>query len=89
MAITYENNEASFASVIYEDELVSFRDFLQEKSGETLKFNFSECEDIHLAILQLIMAYKKNYECTYTFSDEKKLYQTVLEGFSTSENYCN
>ena len=89
MAITYEKNEASFASVIYEDELVSFRDFLQEKSGEALQFNFSECEDIHLAILQLIMAYKKNYECVYIFSDEKRLYQTILEGFSTSENYCN
>ena len=89
MAITYEKNEASFASVIYEDELVSFRDFLQEKSGEALTFNFSECEDIHLAVLQLIMAYKKNYECMYTFSDEKRLYQTILEGFNTSENYCN
>ena len=89
MAITYEKNEASFASVIYEDELVSFRDFLQEKSGEALKFNFSECEDIHLAVLQLIMAYKKNYECMYMFSDEKRLYQTILEGFNTSENYCN
>ena len=89
MAITYENNEASFTSVIYEDELVSFRDFLQEKAGESLKFNFNECEDIHLAILQLIMAYKKNYECVYIFSDKKSLYQTVLEGFSTSENYCN
>ncbi len=89
MAITYENNEASFTSVIYEDEVVSFRDFLQEKAGEVLQFNFSECEDIHLAVLQLIMAYKKNYECTYAFCDKKSLYQAVLEGFNTSENYCN
>ena len=91
MAIIYEENEAKFQSVIYEDEVIAFRDFLQERAGEALSLDLSECEDIHLAILQLIMAYKKNYELSYTFakSDEKKLYQKVLEGFNTSENYCN
>ncbi|MDQ7066975.1 MAG: hypothetical protein Q9M40_02635 [Sulfurimonas sp.] len=89
MSITYENNEASFSSVIYENELVAFRDFLQEKAGEEISFNFRECEDIHLAILQLIMAYKKNYTCSYIFNEEKLLYQTVLEGFDTSENHCS
>jgi len=89
MSITYEKNEVSFTSVIYEDEVVSFRDFLQEKAGEELSLNFSECEDIHLAIIQLIMAYKKSYACSYTFGDKKRLFQTVLEGFNTSENYCN
>jgi len=89
MSITYEKNEANFTSVIYEDEVVMFRDFLQEKAGEELSLNFKECEDIHLAILQLIMAYKKNYSCNYTFGEKKRLYQIVLEGFNTSENYCN
>jgi len=89
MSITYEKNEASFSSVIYEDEVVSFRDFLQEKAGEEISMNFSECEDIHLAIIQLIMAYKKNYNCSYTFGNEKKLFEIVLKGFIPSENYCN
>lgn len=89
MSITYEKNEAGFSSVIYEDEVVSLRDFLQEKAGEKVSFNFKDCEDIHLAILQLIMAYKKNYECVYEFGESKKLFQTVLEGFHTSENYCS
>jgi len=89
MSITYEKNEVNFTSVIYEDEVVSFRDFLQEKAGEEVLFNFRECEDMHLAILQLIMAYKKNYECSYLFGERKKLFQTVLEGFVTSENYCS
>ena len=89
MSITYENNEANFNAVIYEDEVVSFRDFLQEKAGENISLDFSECEDIHLAIIQLIMAYKKNYSCSYTFGDNKKLFQIVLEGFNTSENHCN
>ena len=89
MSITYENNEANFTSVIYEDEVVSFRDFLQEKAGEELLLNFKECEDIHLAVIQLIMAYRKNYSCLYEFSTKKRLFQTVLEGFDSSENYCN
>ena len=89
MSITYEKNEVSFTSVIYEDEVVSLRDFLQEKAGEELSLNFSECEDIHLAIIQLIMAYKKSYACSYAFGDKKRLFQTVLEGFNTSENHCN
>ena len=89
MAITYENSEATFSSVIYEDEVVSFRDFLQEKAPEEIKLNFTECDDIHLAIIQLIMAYKKNYVCNYIFGENKKLFQTVLEGFDTSENHCS
>lgn len=89
MSITYEKNEANFTSVIYEDEVVAFRDFLQEKAGEELALNFTECEDIHLAIIQLIMAYKKNYSCTYEFGPQKRLFQIVLEGFNTSENHCN
>ncbi len=89
MAITYENSEATFSAVIYEDEVVSFRDFLQAKAPEEIKLNFVECDDIHLAVIQLIMAYKKNYVCTYTFGENKKLFQTVLEGFDTSENHCS
>jgi len=89
MAITYENSEATFTSVIYEDEVISFRDFLQEKAPEEVKLKFNECDDIHLAVLQLIMAYKKNYVCSYEFGEKKKLFQTVLEGFDSSENHCS
>ena len=89
MAITYENNIATFESVIYEDEVVSFRDYLQEKAGEEINLDLTQCEDIHLAIIQLIMAYKKNYSLTYTFGEKVKLFQRVLEGFEVSENHCN
>ena len=89
MAITYEGIEATFTSVIYEDEVVSFRDFLQAQDTNEIRLNFTNCEDVHLAVLQLVMAYKKKYKCSYEFSNTKKLFQTVLEGFKTSENYCN
>ena len=89
MAITYDDKTANFESVIYEDEVVRFRDFLQANAGEEIKLKFKECEDIHLAILQLIMAYKKNYSITYKFGDKRKLFQKVLEGFESSEDNCN
>ena len=89
MAIIYEENKAIFSSVIYEDEVVSFRDFLQEKAPDKVELNFVECDDIHLAVIQLIMAYVKNYSCDYEFSDNKKLYETVLKGFDPSEDHCN
>lgn len=89
MAINYDKKTASFASVIYEDEVVELRDFLQGNAGDELKFNFTDCEDVHLAVLQLILAYKKNYSCSYEFGDKKRLFQTLLEGFDTSENHCN
>ena len=89
MSINYEENKATFSAVIYEDEVVEFRDFLQKHAGSDVKLNFNECEDVHLAILQLIMAYKKNYAVEYSFSDENKLFKTVLKGFDTSENYCS
>lgn len=89
MSITYEDKSAKFVSVIYEDEVVAFRDFLQNAVGEEVELDFSECEDIHLALLQLIMAYKKIYSCSYKFDDSRKLFRVVLEGFDTSENNCN
>jgi len=89
MAIVYDNKTATFDSVIYEDEVVELRDYLQANAGDEIIFDFIQCDDIHLAILQLIVAYKKNYTCVYKFGDEKKLFQTVLEGFDTSENHCN
>ncbi|MBU1659003.1 hypothetical protein KKG72_08140 [bacterium] len=89
MAIEYTENISIFTAIIYEDELVALRDFLQEKAPAPLTFNFTECEDIHLAVLQLILAYKKNYDCRYEFGDETKIYAKVLKGFDTSENYCN
>ena len=89
MAITYEKRVATFTSVIYEDEVTTLRDFLQEKAPKSVLFNFKECDDIHLAIIQLIVAYKKTYECSYEFAESKKLFQTVLEGFDTSENHCS
>jgi len=89
MAITFDDNKVKFEEIIYEDEVVVFRDYLLEKAETELTFDFKDCEDIHFAIIQLIMAYKKKYEIIYEFGEDKKLFQTVLEGFNSSENNCN
>jgi hypothetical protein len=88
MAITYEENSAIFTSLIYEDEVVPLRDFLQNAAPNEIKFNFVSCEDIHLAVLQLIMAYQKSYRCSYEFSNEVKLFEKVLNGFNATGDYC-
>jgi len=89
MSIQYDGNRVEFESVIYEDEVVDLRDFLQEKAPEAVTFDFTECEDLHLAVLQLILAYKKVYACEYKLSDDTKIYHKVLKGFDSSEDYCN
>jgi len=89
MAITFNEDKVKFEEIIYEDEVVVFRDYLLEKAGIELTFDFKDCDDIHFAIIQLIMAYKKEYDITYEFGEDKKLFQTVLEGFNSSENNCN
>ncbi len=89
MAITYDNNIVKFSEVIYEDEISSLRDFLQEKAGDEVVFDFKSCNDIHLAVLQLVLAYKKSYTASYEFGDSKKIYESVLKGFVASENHCS
>jgi len=89
MAITYNETNAKFSAVIYEDEVITLREYLQEKAPEEIIFNFVECDDIHLAVLQLVMAYKQSYSASYTFGDTTKTFELVLKGFVESENNCN
>ena len=89
MAITYDGEKVKFSAVIYEDEVIPLREYLQEKASKEIEFDFKECEDIHLAVLQLIMAYKMNYSASYSFGDEEKIFELVLKGFVESENNCN
>ena len=88
MAIDYNNNQVTFEAVIYEDEVVPLRDYLQEKAPEKITFDFSASDDIHLAVIQLILGYKKIYDCDYVLGDEKHFHK-VLTGFEISENHCN
>lgn len=89
MGINIEENKAVFEGIVYEDEAVGLRDYLQEKAPDEVMFDFSGCEDAHMAVLQVIMAYKKLYPCTWSFGDEPTVYQKILEGFDIVEDHCS
>ncbi len=88
MSMMMENNTVTFSGVTYEDEIVALRDFLQLSSPSEVLFDFSECDDVHLAVLQLVLAYKKLYRAQYRFGADEKLYQKVCEGFESTEEHC-
>lgn len=88
MSMIMENYTVTFSGVTYEDEIGALRDYLQLSSPEHLLFDFSECDDLHLGIIQLLLAYKKLYSAEYRFGSYEKLYQKVCEGFETSAIHC-
>lgn len=88
MGVVKENDTIVFSGVVYEDEIVGLRDYLQERSPAVVNFDFTKCDDLHLGVLQVILAYKKLYGAEYTFGSEMKLYQRVCEGFETGNEHC-
>ncbi|PHR55584.1 MAG: hypothetical protein COA44_10065 [Arcobacter sp.] len=83
MAITSKGNKIILKAVIYEDQVLVLRKKLIKLAPEDLEFNMSDCDDVHLAVLQQMLAYKKMYNCTFKFSDSIKNYQKIIEGFDT------
>lgn len=88
MSMEFEESTVKFNGVVYEDEVVSLRDHLQEVAPSSVIFDFTECGDIHLAPLQVVLAYVKKYGGEYRFGDEVKVYQKVCEGFERGEEHC-
>jgi len=88
MSIVMENYTVTFTGVTYEDEIVALRDYCQMSAPSPLLFDFTNCDDIHLGVLQLVLAYKKLYSAQYRFGAEEKLYQKVCEGFETTDAHC-
>jgi len=82
MAITSKGNKITLKAVIYEDQVLVLRKKLMKLAPEELEFNMSDCDDIHLAVIQQMLAYKKMYNCTFVFSDTMKNYQKIIEGFN-------
>ena len=87
MAITFEDKTITMQAVIYEDEVLELRKQLIELAPEELVFDLTDCDDVHLAVIQQMLAYKMLYSCTFKFPTVPKVYQKILEGFDTSG--CN
>ena len=85
MGISYDGAKIAFEAVIYEDEVVSLREKLNEIAPEEVVFDLSSCDDLHLAVIQQILAYKKLYACSFNFSVTPKVYQKVIEGFDQND----
>ncbi len=88
MGIEYKENTAVFSGMIYEDTIVELRDFLQEKAPEPLVLDLSGCDDIHLGVVQLLLAYAKIYEAQFVYPEEEKVYSKLFVGFDRGEEYC-
>jgi hypothetical protein len=85
-----QDKKVVFHGIIYENEVVSLRDFLKKQAPNKIIFDFSRCEDLHTAILQMIISYELINSVEYIFnSDEVKSYQKFLEGLELTENNEN
>lgn len=85
MGILYNEDKIVFEAVIYEDEVISLREKLTELSPEKVIFDLTNCNDIHLSVIQQMLAYKKLYECDFEFPNSKKTFQMVIEGFDSGD----
>ena len=88
MAVEFKDETIVLTNSIFENELVDIRTFLQEHKSE-VTVDCSECKDIHGSVIQLLLAHKATYSAKFTFSEDTKLYQKVIEGFRTVEDDCN
>ncbi len=89
MGMMIEDKVVAFSGVIYEDVVVPLRDFMQESVPDPVTFDLTECQDLHLAVLQEILAYQKLYECSYRFGGERRVYQQLIDGFDGVEDHCS
>lgn len=81
-------NSVVFSGVVYEDTIGQLRDFLQEKAPEAVIFDLSGCDDIHLGVMQLALAYAKMYEAEFVYPAEPTVFRKVSEGFDRAEEHC-
>ncbi|MDD5717570.1 MAG: hypothetical protein PHW64_07175 [Sulfuricurvum sp.] len=88
MGMELQNERVVFSGVVYEDDIVTLRDYLQAKAPESVLFDMSMSDDIHLGILQMILSYVKMYDGEFLYPSEIKPFQKVCEGFETNENFC-
>lgn len=88
MGMECNENGVIFSGMVYEDAIVELRDFLQERAPEKMQFDLRGCDDIHLGVLQLVLAYVKIYEGVFVYPDEPRLFAKVCEGFERGERQC-
>jgi hypothetical protein len=79
--MTRSEGKVVFTGMVYEDAIAELRDFLQESAPSVVEFDLGGCDDIHLGVLQLILAYLKIYEGNLIYPEEPKVFVRLCEGF--------
>ena len=87
MPIKSKGKKITLKAVIYEDEVLELREKLNTLAPDELVFDLKDCDDIHLSVIQQILAYKMLHGCSFKFSSTPKVYQKIIEGFDS--NKCN
>jgi len=88
MGIEYKEDTIVFQKRVYENELEGLKKAL-DALKKPITADFTACDDLHGAVVQLLLAYKTTYGCEFLFTDNKSSYKMALEGFRTIENDCN
>ncbi len=79
--ITYNGSKVIFNENVLENELVELRSFLQENIDKKIIFDLSSCNDMHTAIVQLLVAFKATYSCDFVIADRSKPYAMAIDVF--------
>ena len=85
MAIEYNENLALFEGNVFEDELPNLRVFLQKYSHSSVSIDLKNCNDMHTAVIQLLLSFKALHECYFIFGDKSKPYAMAIDGFLLEE----
>jgi hypothetical protein len=85
MPLVYEGTNIKATGIVNDNEVPELREYLKNNAPSKLTFDFSECRDVHTAILQVIFAYKGLHDCDYVFKDgEINAFKKALDGFRAS-----
>jgi hypothetical protein len=85
MPLEYNGTTIKATKIVNDNEVPPLRDFLKTNAPAKITFDFSECKDVHTAILQIIFAYKILHECDFVFEDGSEVaFKKALDGFRAS-----
>lgn len=88
MGMELQENRVVFSGVVYEDVISELREHLQLMAPEEIVFDLEGCDDLHLGVLQLILAYVKTYDARFAYPETSKPFQKLCEGFAKAEEFC-
>jgi hypothetical protein len=85
MPLAYDGTSVKATKIVNDNEVPELREFFKNSAPAKITFDFSECRDIHTAILQVIFAYKALHEVECTFKEnEHAAFKKALDGFRVS-----